>query len=587
MVNTLLDKWKELNKYNITLYNLLNYLNCKRVVIFGKRDISTTLYNSLKENNNNIIYTENIDDINNGDCVIISYFEEYYSIERLMPENILLLSIRELIELTHYIYVYAPKIAKLNEKCKKYLIRIPKIETEIKSRNIYESLVNTTRFDIKKYQNNPPFFKFLYNDIKEYSSQYIKNVFQEVPIIQKIWGGEVGFIDFRSEYVNIINGERFTINQPEKYNSRIYMFGSCDVYGMGTDDSRTMASCIQKYYKNTKVINYGLYGEATDAIKNKPFFYQYYDDDVILFFNSNAYLPLKTKPQVYNFVKTNLEKLGIEYCDTYNIYDKRNDDKPIFVDDVHINHRGYKLIADYLYENYLKKLDLDNKKTNNNKSVSRQLSNNDYKGLENYINYIKQSQFHYDSNKKYGAIVMNVNPCTNGHLYLIENALKEVDYLYIFLVEENKSTFSFDERLYMLSKSIEQYKNIKILKSGNYIISTITFPEYFTKDFQKEAVIDTSLDINIFAEKIAPALHISTRFAGEEPFCNITRQYNKTMQEILPQYNITFKEIKRYEINGIPVSATKVRECIKNKDKDTLKQLVPNVVYDNLIKKYW
>ena len=59
------------------------------------------------------------------------------------------------------------------------------------------------------------------------------------------------------------------------------------------------------------------------------------------------------------------------------------------------------------------------------------------------------------------------------------------------------------------------------------------------------------------------------------------------MQEILPQYNITFKEIKRYEINGIPVSATKVRECIKNKDKDTLKQLVPNVVYDNLIKKYW
>ena len=42
---------------------------------------------------------------------------------------------------------------------------------------------------------------------------------------------------------------------------------------------------------------------------------------------------------------------------------------------------------------------------------------------------------------KFGAVVMNCNPLTLGHRYLIEQALKQCDYLMIFVVQEDKSFF--------------------------------------------------------------------------------------------------------------------------------------------------
>ena len=39
---------------------------------------------------------------------------------------------------------------------------------------------------------------------------------------------------------------------------------------------------------------------------------------------------------------------------------------------------------------------------------------------------------------KIGGVVMNCNPFTLGHRYLIEQSLNQVDYLYIFVVEEEK-----------------------------------------------------------------------------------------------------------------------------------------------------
>jgi len=38
------------------------------------------------------------------------------------------------------------------------------------------------------------------------------------------------------------------------------------------------------------------------------------------------------------------------------------------------------------------------------------------------------------------------------------------------------------------------------------------------KDNPKEIDIDSSRDVMLFARKIAPALNISVRFVGEEPF---------------------------------------------------------------------
>ena len=49
-----------------------------------------------------------------------------------------------------------------------------------------------------------------------------------------------------------------------------------------------------------------------------------------------------------------------------------------------------------------------------------------------------------------GAIVLNANPVTNGHLKLIEYASKYHDLLLLFLVEEEKSWLTYIERTSLL-----------------------------------------------------------------------------------------------------------------------------------------
>ena len=74
---------------------------------------------------------------------------------------------------------------------------------------------------------------------------------------------------------------------------------------------------------------------------------------------------------------------------------------------------------------------------------------------------------------------------------------------------------------------------------------------------------------------------------GTEPFCAVTNEYNNELKKLLPQKNITLKEIKRKEICDEPVSASKVRDLITKKDIITLKSLVPDTTLEiltNLIK---
>jgi [citrate (pro-3S)-lyase] ligase len=86
------------------------------------------------------------------------------------------------------------------------------------------------------------------------------------------------------------------------------------------------------------------------------------------------------------------------------------------------------------------------------------------------------------------------------------------------------------------------------------------------------------MDITLFAKEIAPCLNIRTRFAGEEPFDNITRQYNETMRRILPQYGMEFIEIPRKTaFSNTPISASYVRKLLKERKFDEIALIVPKV----------
>jgi [citrate (pro-3S)-lyase] ligase len=161
-----------------------------------------------------------------------------------------------------------------------------------------------------------------------------------------------------------------------------------------------------------------------------------------------------------------------------------------------------------------------------------------------------------------GAVVMNCNPFTLGHRRLVEYAAQQVKRLYLFAVEEDKSVFPFADRFELIKQGVADLPNVTVLPSGKFIISSLTFTDYFSKSELQDRTIDPTQDVRLFAEEIAPVLNITVRFAGEEPLDNVTRQYNEAMRRILPEYGIGFEEIARKEADGEVVSASRVRALL-------------------------
>lgn len=201
-----------------------------------------------------------------------------------------------------------------------------------------------------------------------------------------------------------------------------------------------------------------------------------------------------------------------------------------------------------------------------------------YDVSEYYQNMKKGIQNCFDSNEgSIGAIVMNCNPFTYGHRYLIETALGQVDYLYIFVVEEDKSVFSFKDRFERVKQGVADLNDrVCVIPSGKYIISKETFAQYFDKEKEISEIQNMEYDIRIFAEVVCKEFEISKRFVGEEPFDIVTKAYNDTMRRILPQYNIEFVEIPRKEVNGQIISATTVRKLLQNNELEKLSNLIPD-----------
>ena len=90
----------------------------------------------------------------------------------------------------------------------------------------------------------------------------------------------------------------------------------------------------------------------------------------------------------------------------------------------------------------------------------------------------------------------------------------------------------------MVKKGISGMERIILHWTSDYMISAATFPTYFFKDKVQGQRANCQLDLQLFAEKIAPQLHITKRFAVTEPNCSVTGMYNKQMKEVLPDYGI-------------------------------------------------
>lgn len=160
-------------------------------------------------------------------------------------------------------------------------------------------------------------------------------------------------------------------------------------------------------------------------------------------------------------------------------------------------------------------------------------------GFNDYLNTLKKNNINnINTNKKrIAAIVMNANPFTLGHQYLIEKASKENDILHLFIVSEDKSIVPFAVRKKLIKEGTSHLNNIIYHDSGPYIISSSTFPSYFQKDEKDVIESHANLDIEIFV-KIAKVLNINVRYIGEEPTSLVTGIYNQMMKKKLPENGI-------------------------------------------------
>ena len=177
---------------------------------------------------------------------------------------------------------------------------------------------------------------------------------------------------------------------------------------------------------------------------------------------------------------------------------------------------------------------------------------------------------------------MNCNPFTKGHRYLIEESCKRVDWLIVFVVEEDIALFTFEERYRLVKEGTKDLDNVIVVPSGELILSDNNFSEYFTKKENDVAVLNAEYDINIFADYIAKPLHISYRFAGEEPNDKLTNIYNETMKKILPNKGIEFVEFPRITINKEVVSTSTVRKYLEEREYEKAFALVPQSTMEYL-----
>nr|WP_181014016.1 [citrate (pro-3S)-lyase] ligase [Fructobacillus tropaeoli] len=156
------------------------------------------------------------------------------------------------------------------------------------------------------------------------------------------------------------------------------------------------------------------------------------------------------------------------------------------------------------------------------------------KGLPNVASFRAALPKKPASAKRVAAVVLNANPFTKGHRYLVETAAQKNDFVYVFVVEEDQSLFTTEERLRLVQEGTSDLANVVVATGGPYMVSSLSFPAYFLKDDSQKVSYQTRLDATLFKEQIAKPLGITSRYVGTEPLSQTTNQYNQALQEVLP-----------------------------------------------------
>lgn len=409
---------------------------------------------------------------------------------------------------------------------------------------------------------------------KNYYEGYVEDFlrdYENLKVYQKNGISRLG--ECCNESFHIINGYRQISNRPKAAKKRIWMFGPCTVFGSYVKDDETIEYYLQNCllrngYDNYEVINVGDKEEVCSAL----FTEKMSSDDIAIVVTNlidlyNRWGEIESK-SVY-------EILGSQYKGDLSVLCMELEQPLECMLDTpaHCNYLMNEKIAEKIFVDLCPCLRVDRSYVTLPVALQEYFVSWDV--LEYFECYMERYSLTKEVGKKAGAIVMNCNPFTLGHRYLIEEACKYVDILYVFVVEEDRSYFRFKDRIEMVIQGTKDLKKVHVVPSGKYMISKETFAQYFEKDQIVVQVDDMDYDVHIFGEIVADMLGITCRFVGEEPFDAVTKKYNETMKRILPEYGIKLVEIPRKVQDGVCISASKVRQYIEQGKEQNAYMLVP------------
>ncbi|MGJ8547025.1 MAG: hypothetical protein ACSHWZ_16385 [Sulfitobacter sp.] len=385
--------------------------------------------------------------------------------------------------------------------------------------------------------------------------------------------GILKLIDFHSEKQNISEGLRYTIpNKLEGYSHTSHFFGASEIFGTHLEDHGTIPSQYSIFVGTVgeRVLNHAAAGvNFIDVVARMLSTHIASGDTVFLVlpFAAAACSDLVVDLQGEAlFDSSHVTPIGAEVVarSLWEAQAEAGEAVPLPVP------KDYQ-IADKLAEIYRGILIRVEAEEYNSEEIA------EYRG---YLAAARFTEFAPEA-PIIGSVAVNCNPITKGHLALLEFARSQVDYLYILVIEEDKSAVSFDDRLKMVEAACAHWPNVKILRGGQFVCTEYIAPEYFDKDAVDQVGGDFHLESFYFGTFIAPELGITKIFLGEEPICKVTRAYNAHMQIAMPHYGIDLTIIPRIAAaDGNPISASRVRAFAKEGNWQAVQQLMPEAAYE-------
>lgn len=384
---------------------------------------------------------------------------------------------------------------------------------------------------------------------------------------EELWEARKSGKTMKNRKLSVENGTTVYSSHCEDRPNRICLIAPCTAIQSGLMPEDTFVEIFQKYLDEGqheyRVESYSVLLENGIDIENIIKSKHWKTGDIVIFMEC--------------FLEP-VENAG--YLNLIELFNSRGTELWFGNEPRHLTTLGSRRVADYIWEKGLSQHVCKNKHYEEVYPVrltyeKKRLMDDYIKSVENMI-----------KSGNNGAIVMNCNPYTKGHDYLINEARKNVDWLYVFVVEEDKSFFPFTDRYNLVKANTSNYDNVIVIPSGRLILSADTLPTYFIKELHQEARVDASQDLELFGLGIAPVFNIKTRFVGEEPIDRVTNQYNDAMKKILPQYGVKLVEISRMSNDDGIISASKVRKELGNKNWDVIKKMVPEVTYKYLYEKF-